>query len=546
MSRSRLLAHAAPVLPVLLAFTLLATTAASAAAQDRRNEARTLDGAYAPRYVANSTAERARDVTLVLTGPAGDPYQVASAIGKRASAKTMVVVVDGRVNREDWMQTFQTEDAVDDERVEEERVVGRMLARDSWADALERYGLAGLPVSIITAYDGFAIALNLLERGHVDRDSVVSFTALDPHIANAPSLEDAVGAFADASRTMHLPCVDVLLLARSAAEVQGAREELQATLGAWAADLRVFAARAQELSIAKLYEAAWLLQDGHRIAYTAGNYDVDPPRLVNDIVGKQDILVFGELHDDAIGHRLQLDLFRRLHGAQPKIALAMEMFERDVQPVLDSYLAGEIDEAAFLADSRPWPNYATDYRPLIEYAKANGIPVIAGNVPRRIARAIATAGPDALDALPEEDKPFVARALVANEGAYRDQFFETMQAMMSGHGHGSPTMNLEWMYAAQCIKDDTMAESIAGFLGANPGTLVLQLNGAFHSDQRLGVVEKLRALDADLRIATLSLQRVANPGAGAARELDDEVADYIVRVPERRPPPVYPGDPVDE
>src|SRR5690349_22509367 len=47
-----------------------------------------------------------------------------------------------------------------------------------------------------------------------------------------------------------------------------------------------------------------------------------------------------------------------------------EMFERDVQPALDAYLAGRLSEKDFRAQSRPWGNYDTAYRPLIERAKA--------------------------------------------------------------------------------------------------------------------------------------------------------------------------------
>ena len=52
------------------------------------------------------------------------------------------------------------------------------------------------------------------------------------------------------------------------------------------------------------------------------------------------------------------------------VALSLEMFERDVQTVLDEYLAGLISERHFLLSSRPWKNYETDYRPLVEYARA--------------------------------------------------------------------------------------------------------------------------------------------------------------------------------
>ena len=86
-----------------------------------------------------------------------------------------------------------------------------------------------------------------------------------------------------------------------------------------------------------------------------------------------------------IPHRLELSLVEGLVRRRVPIVIAMEMFERDVQPVLDQYLAGTITEEQFLKDSRPWPRYATDYRPIVEFARAHHLPVIASNVPRHIA-----------------------------------------------------------------------------------------------------------------------------------------------------------------
>ena len=74
------------------------------------------------------------------------------------------------------------------------------------------------------------------------------------------------------------------------------------------------------------------------------------------------------------------------------VILSLEMFERDVQPALDAYLAGTVPEEEFLKGARPWPRYATDYRALVEIARAHGWPVVAANVPRRIAADVAKSG----------------------------------------------------------------------------------------------------------------------------------------------------------
>ncbi len=104
-------------------------------------------------------------------------------------------------------------------------------------------------------------------------------------------------------------------------------------------------------------------------------------------LAKADVVFVGEQHDDPNTHRLEAAILDGLRRRGVTLTLSLEMFERDTQGGLDSYLSGGIAEEEFLKSSRPWPRYATDYRPLVEMAKANGWPVIAANVPRRMPRA---------------------------------------------------------------------------------------------------------------------------------------------------------------
>ena len=96
-----------------------------------------------------------------------------------------------------------------------------------------------------------------------------------------------------------------------------------------------------------------------------------------------DVVFVGEVHDSPVAHRAELDLLSGLSERDPRLVLALEMFERDVQDVLDAYLKGEIPEDEFLSRSRPWPSYTDDYRPLVELAKAKGLPVVGAGADRR-------------------------------------------------------------------------------------------------------------------------------------------------------------------
>ena len=110
-----------------------------------------------------------------------------------------------------------------------------------------------------------------------------------------------------------------------------------------------------------------------------------------EMIMKYDIVFVGEDHGSRVAHEAEFTLLTGLVERDPALVLALEMFERDVQHTLDDYLRGRISEEIFLEAARPWPNYQEDYRPLIQLAKIRGIPVIAANVPRRAAAAVAVA-----------------------------------------------------------------------------------------------------------------------------------------------------------
>src|SRR4029079_4214273 len=102
-------------------------------------------------------------------------------------------------------------------------------------------------------------------------------------------------------------------------------------------------------------------------------------------LARADAVFVGEQHDDANTHRLELAIVEGLTRRGVSVVVALEMFERDVQSQGEGDAAGRITEEHVLTDSRPWPAYASDYRPLIEFARAHHLPIVASNVPRRIA-----------------------------------------------------------------------------------------------------------------------------------------------------------------
>lgn len=200
-----------------------------------------------------------------------------------------------------------------------------------------------------------------------------------------------------------------------------------------------------------------------------------------------DVVFLGEFHDDTIAHALQLEIFKRAieqYGAKRKVTLSLEMFERDVQTVLNEYLAGQISENHFLLSSRPWPRYKEDYRPLVELAKEKKLDVIAANAPRRYVNMVSRNGRDAVNGLSKQAKEWLAPLPYAEPSeAYSKKF----KALMGSSAEAA--MGIDKILSSQSLWDATMAYSVAQSLKRNKGSLVVHLNGGFHTEMRLGTVE---------------------------------------------------------
>lgn len=241
---------------------------------------------------------------------------------------------------------------------------------------------------------------------------------------------------------------------------------------------------------------------------------------------KYDVIFFGEYHDNRILHDLQHKTLTLLYNDDPRLLLSFEMFERDVQGVVDDYLAGKLTEAQFLAQSRPWGNYDTDYKPMLEFAKAKKIPVIAANIPRRLAGQAARGGSSFLADLDPSERILAALQISAPAGKYKDNFMATMQAN-AAHGTSDNSELYERMYYAQCMKDDTMAESIVQYRERYPKHRVLHINGDFHSREFLGTVERVVSRNKKLKIAVISPMWNTEKMPYQAQK----VANYIIVIP---------------
>lgn len=253
-----------------------------------------------------------------------------------------------------------------------------------------------------------------------------------------------------------------------------------------------------------------------------------------------DVVFMGEIHNDAAAHRVELQLLQAAlarygSGADGKlrreVTLSFEMFERDVQTALDEYLSSLILERQFITDSRPWNNYQTDYRPLIEFARAKGLPVIASNVPSRYASRVSRVGRASLAALSPQAKAWIAPLPYGEaSAAYAAKFNRAMEGMDGGHD-----VNLKQNFLdAQVLRDATMAYSIAQALASRQKALVLHVTGLFHVEGRMGIPEQMEKYRPRTRMLVIALiPESQSPGLDA--ENLKKAGDFVIVTRDAKP-----------
>ena len=234
------------------------------------------------------------------------------------------------------------------------------------------------------------------------------------------------------------------------------------------------------------------------------------------VLSKADIVLFGELHDNAINHRLELQVIKDLYALPNDMVVGMEMFEADDQIVLDEYLAGTIEERHLLSEAKVWDNYGTDYRPVVEFARENRLKVIATNIPRRYANLVFREGIAALDGLSQEAKQWIAPLPVKI-----DLTLPGYKTLGSMEGHGTNAGGSH-MALAQAIKDATMAH----FIMKHRNGIVMHLNGAYHSKNYEGIQWYLRQRQKDLKIITI--HSVEQQSIDGLADENLNTADFII------------------
>ena len=230
-------------------------------------------------------------------------------------------------------------------------------------------------------------------------------------------------------------------------------------------------------------------------------------------VQKADVILVGEWHTHSGIHRFQTELLQRLLKQHMTIALSMEQFSRDHQSAINNYLEGKIGEQTLITQTEAWPNYPSDYRPLVELAKQHQSDIIAANAPKKVVRCVGQLGLDYLNTLTPTQRSFVAKSINTDSSPYKNVFMESMH-----HGDEEQT---ERQYAAQISWDETMAESIVNYLDTNPTSKVMHIAGSFHVQQGLGIKSSILKRNPTLNVVVITPKSIAelSPQSGKDYQL---------------------------
>lgn len=233
--------------------------------------------------------------------------------------------------------------------------------------------------------------------------------------------------------------------------------------------------------------------------------------VVEAVSGKK-IVYVGEFHDRFAHHNIQLQIIKGLYERDKKIAIGMEMFQRPFQDILNKYISGEIDEREFLKDSEYFKRWGFDYnlyKPILDFARQEKIPLIALNIEREIIDRVSKNG---LDSLSDEEISKIPSEIDFSDMDYR----ERLKNVFKMHGR-TDERNFDYFYQSQLLWDETMAESIDNFLRKNKDYKIIVLAGGGHIAYGSGIPKRAFRRN-QLPYGTIMIDT----------NIDKDVADFVI------------------
>jgi uncharacterized iron-regulated protein len=240
--------------------------------------------------------------------------------------------------------------------------------------------------------------------------------------------------------------------------------------------------------------------------------EITSERLFEGLADKS-VVLLGEVHDNRDHHLWQHYMLAALHARNPDMILGLEMLPRRVQPVLDDWSQGKLDEAALLEQSQwtdLWGYDASLYLPLLHFARLHRIPTIALNVDRQL---VSKVGAEGWQSLAAEERMGLSdpapasaqyRLSLAELYAYKLQIYAHGEedATTEG-GAGLDDMDLQEIMQseafahfvdAQLTWDRAMAEAIAAAHRRDPDAQIVGIVGRGHIESGYGIPHQLADL----------------------------------------------------
>lgn len=214
-------------------------------------------------------------------------------------------------------------------------------------------------------------------------------------------------------------------------------------------------------------------------------------------LAKRGVVLLGESHDQAEHHRWQLHTIAALFSHRSDMVLGFEMFPRRVQPVLDRWSKGELNESDFLREvgwPQIWGFAEALYLPLFHFARMHCLPMLALNIDRATIRRVAAQG---LASVPSTEREGVGDPAPASS-SYRARLFEWFNKHpAAGQDAHAASERFDRFVCAQQFWDRAMAEAIAGVRRDARQPLVVGVMGSGHIEYGDGVPHQLAALGVD-------------------------------------------------
>ena len=204
------------------------------------------------------------------------------------------------------------------------------------------------------------------------------------------------------------------------------------------------------------------------------------------------VVYLGETHDLEWDHQQQLAIIQALFKHNSKLAIGMEMFQRPTQPILDRYSAGNITAAELRQQSefdKRWGFKWEYYAPILEFAKAQHLPLIALNTPTEITRKASKQGLESLTKAELQYIPPIAEIDRTNI-EYRGMISASYQQHAGIVSIAS--RSFDRFYTAQLLWDETMAERVANFANQNPDRQTIVLAGSSHIIYGYGIPDRVQ------------------------------------------------------